>query len=403
MRNSGTARLVACSAGLMSRPSDSGSPPGASSPGRTRALLLSALLATVALGCAVGPPPPDLTGGTYDGGGYSCDGGVGGAAPAAATALAPTPWLHVEGNQIKDPTGKVVILRGVATADLGAVQAWEGGVNKMIDRLTNAEDTQGCSPGWHTRVIRFTITPKDGDTTTPTQYQAGGDYYDKMLRPAVDYAHSKGLYVIIDWHYIDDTTKHRETTSQFWTEMAPRFANDSHVLFELFNEPINGSSWPSVRADMQIWANIVRAAAPKNLILVGTPNWCQVVGPTATMPIEGTNIVYVAHMYPQHWAQPGLRNQIVQAAAVHPVFVTEWGFQEGSNAILNGTASSYGYPFKQFIEENKLSWIGWVASSSWQPVIFTKGDYRLLVGEGWMGGFLKDWLYERRADDQPSE
>lgn len=83
------------------------------------------------------------------------------------------------------------------------------------------------------------------------------------------------------------------------------------------------------------------------------------------------------------------------------MFVTEWGFEEGADAVLNGTATSYGFPFKQFIEENKLSWIGWCASSSWKPVIFNKGDNRLLVGEGWMGGLLKDWLYERRNDDQP--
>ena len=30
-------------------------------------------------------------------------------------------------------------------------------------------------------------------------------------------------------------------TSEFWTYMAPRFANDSHVMFELFNEPINNT------------------------------------------------------------------------------------------------------------------------------------------------------------------
>ena len=235
-------------------------------------------------------------------------------------------------------------MRGVATADLGTLEVWEGGINKMIDRLTNTSDTQACSPGWYTRVIRFTLSPADGGVTTPIQYSAGGTYYDTVLRPAVDYATQKGLYVIIDWHYIDDTTKHRETTAQFWTEMAPRFANDSNVLFELYNEPTNNGSWPSVRADMQAWADIVRAAAPKNLILVGTPNWCQIVGPTATNPVNGTNIVYVAHMYPQHWVQTGLRSQITQAAAVHPVFVTEWGFRDGADAVINGTATGVWRP-----------------------------------------------------------
>jgi endoglucanase len=207
---------------------------------------------------------------------------------------------------------------------------------------------------------------------------------------------------IIDWHYIDDTSLHRETTATFWSDIAPRFANDSHVLFELYNEPINGGSWPEVKTDMQAWYDLVRAAAPNNLVLVGTPNWSQIVGPTGTDPIDGDNVVYVAHMYPQHWGQPSLRTQISTAAAWHPLFLTEWGFQQGSNDILDGTITSYGAPFKQFVEEQKVSWTAWCASSSWGPPMFDDA-YLLRVGEGEMGGFAKDWLYEKRDADQPSK
>jgi hypothetical protein len=366
---------------------------------------LAACFGLSILGCAVGPPPGGTgTGGAAGQSGSPCENGAAGG--TAATAQAPevpaTPWLHVEGNQIKDPAGNVVILRGVATADIGSVEAWEGGITQMIDRLTNASDTQGCSPGWYTRVIRMTISPPDGDTTTPTQYRPGTNYYETLLRPAVDHATQKGLYVIIDWHYIADTSKHRETTTQFWTDIAPRFANDSNVLFELYNEPVNSGSWPLLRPDMQMWADLVRAAAPQNLILVGTPNWCQVVGPTATNPLTGDNLVYVAHMYPQHWVNTGLRAQITQAAAVHPVFVTEWGFEDSADAVLGGTVTSYGNPFKNFVEANKLSWIAWCASSAWKPMMFKKSDFSLLVGEGWLGGFAKDWLYEKRDADQPA-
>ena len=36
---------------------------------------------------------------------------------------AATPWLHADGNQIKDPDGNVVILRGVDLIDLGFLEA----------------------------------------------------------------------------------------------------------------------------------------------------------------------------------------------------------------------------------------------------------------------------------------
>lgn len=339
-------------------------------------------------------------GGTAGGAGKS---GTSGSAGTGTPPADPLPWLHVEGNRIKDPAGNDVILRGVSLIDLGVTELWEGGIRAMIDRLTKIDDTQGSSPGWYTRVVRLAVVPSDGESDSPIEYQAGSDaYYSTILRPAVDYALSKGLYVIIDWHYIEDTSLHRDTTNAFWADIAPRFAGDSHVMFELYNEPINGGSWPSVKPDMQSFYDTVRSGAPQNLVLVGTPNWSQVVGPAATDPIVGQNIVYVAHMYPLHWNNQSLRNQIVTAAAVHPVFITEWGFQSGSNNILNGTISNYGTPFKQFLEDNELSWTAWCASNNWGPPIFNT-DYTLRVGEGEMGGFVKDFLYEKRDSNLPSE
>src|SRR5262245_10428111 len=86
--------------------------------------------------------------GAGDNGAAACPTGVD--APGTVPA---TPWLHVEGNQIEDPHGNVVILRGVAFPDLGDLQFWEGGINAMIDRVTSGSDMQGCSPSWQTRVL----------------------------------------------------------------------------------------------------------------------------------------------------------------------------------------------------------------------------------------------------------
>lgn len=321
-----------------------------------------------------------------------------GGAPADA---APLPWLHVEGNTIKDPNGNTVILRGVDLIDLAATEQWEGGIKKMIDRLTNPNDSQGSSPGWGTKILRLAVVPAGAGQGTPVGYMPGIQYYEQFLRPTVDYARQKGLYAIIDWHYVDDTTKHEDTTPVFWQDIAPHFAGDSNVLFELYNEPINAGSWGTVKPDMQSWYDIVRAAAPNNLVLVGTPNWSQNVADAAADPIDGTNLVYVAHMYPQHWQSQSLKDQITTAAQTVPVFMSEWGFEElPMDPLLNGTITSYGAPIQQFIEDRHLSWSAWCASSSWAPPMFNT-DYTLRVGEGEMGGFVKDWLYSRKDDDQP--
>ena len=77
------------------------------------------------------------------------------------------PWLHVEGNQIKDPSGHVVVLRGVSLPDLGVLQVQQGGALNLIDRLTNRNDPQGNSPGWYPKVLRLPILPADSTGWLP--------------------------------------------------------------------------------------------------------------------------------------------------------------------------------------------------------------------------------------------
>ncbi len=347
------------------------------------------------------------TGGTIDGTGGSAVGTAGGTDMAGADDGPDAPalsWIHVEGNQFKDESGNTVVLRGVDLIDLGATDEWEGGIHEMIDRLSNPDDPQSNSPGWGTRILRLAVAPADAMIGTPAPYTPGTQYYEHYLRPTVDYARQKGLYVIIDWHYIDDTDLHVDTTNAFWSDIAPHFAEDSNVFFELYNEPMDKGNWSTTKPHMQAWYTLVRDAAPNNVILVGSPNWSQLAGTAAQDPIDGTNVAYVAHLYPTHWKSQALRDQVTTAAALAPVFMTEWGFEESltdNGGLLSGTITSYGDPLKAFVEANGLSWSAWCASSTWGPPMFNT-DYTLRTGEGEMGGFVKDWLYEKKDADQPS-
>jgi hypothetical protein len=327
-----------------------------------------------------------------------------------STALAATPWLHVDANKIKDPDGNVVILRGVSLIDLGFLYEWHGGAYAMIDRLTDKTDSQGSSPGFYPKVIRIPIAPPDTNPSWPHRFDPNDDtFYNDYLRPIVDYCKWKDLYVIIDWHYIDNTWDKVQQTTEFWQYMAPRFAADSHVIFELFNEPINpGASdtdrWLATRDDMQTWTNIVRASAPVNIILVAGPSWSQIIGPAATYPVSGTNIAYVSHIYLGHWLSGNTwyTDSITACAAVHPVIMTEWGFSMsmGEDWLLNGTITNYGQPLTEFLELHGISSTAWVASYNWGPPMFWD-DWTLRCGDGEMGCFTKDYLYEKRNDDQP--
>ena len=326
-----------------------------------------------------------------------------------ASLYAIPPRLHVDGNKIKDPNGDIVVLRGVSLIDLGFLEDWQGGAIEMIDRLTDQDDSQGNSPGWYPTVFRIPVMPPDAvdpPGSWPHPFDAdNNDLYD-LLRSVVDYCASKEIYAIIDWHYVANTYDNIASTSEFWTYMAPRFADDTHVIFELFNEPINTSvgdetqDWLSVRDNMQTWIDIVRTYAPDNLILVAGPSWSQAIGPAATYPVSdpvgGNNIAYVSHIYPYHWSAGNpswYTNHITAVADVYPVFMTEWGFSEAATYdLLWGTITDYGQPLTEFIEGLQISSTAWVASYNWEPSMFNT-DWTLRTGEGEMGYFVKDFLY----------
>ncbi|MCU0914333.1 MAG: glycoside hydrolase family 5 protein [Planctomycetes bacterium] len=332
---------------------------------------------------------------------------------SAGPLYAGLPWLHVEGNKIKDPRGQEVMLRGISLIDLGYTESRHGGVLQMIDRITDPHDPQGSSPGWYPTVVRLPICPPDAGSGAPLRWQPNEDsFYRDLLRPVVNSCAKKNLYVILDWHYVSDTGPKVAQTSAFWRYMAPRFAHDSHVLFELFNEPMNQvgaerESWLSVRKDMQTWVDIVRTYASDNLILVGGPRWCQILAPMATDPVAGSNIVYVSHYYPVHWLgndrkREWVTNQLQTCAAVHPILMTEWGFTTTTETLLNGTISNYGRPLMDLVERLGIGHMAWAASYEWGPPMFRR-DWTLRCGEGEMGGFVKDTLYQKRDDRPPQQ
>lgn len=318
--------------------------------------------------------------------------------PPTSRAAISTPWLHVEGNWIKDPNGNRVVLRGAAIIDLALADATRpGGVRGLIDRITNEAN------GWYPRVIRLSVYP-NAEGGWPSQgWNANPDaYFTQHLDPAVQYCVSKGIYCIVDWHYISDynTPAIDSTTRAFWTYVAPRYNNTPNVLYELFNEPINPDNWDTWRATAQPWVDLIRSYAPNNLILVGAPSWSQHTAGAINNPFTGGNIVYTAHIYAEH-PPSQWDTWFGNTANYYPVMITEWGWQAGGAVPTNGTRTSFGVPFQNYIESKpNIGWSAWVADNEWGPVMFD-ANWNLLGGENYEGQFVKDWLYTKRNSDLP--
>ncbi len=299
-------------------------------------------------------------------------------------------WLQVEGLDLKNADGEKVILRGISLPDIAIDEHrkkkdWPSkSAVELIDLLSDNEQ------GWYANVIRLTVVPdrRNGYNKNPQEY------YEKYIQPAADQCVASKVYCIIDWHYVDDPRQVESETRAFWQDIAPKFKDYPNIFFEIFNENSTDMSWNEWHEIAQSWVDLIRSVAPKNLILVGAPHYAQHLYDAPKNPIIGENIIYVAHIYPG--LDPELWDDwIFSVAKQIPIFVTEWGFRKDAPEPCDGTISSFGIPFKRKLEQYRLSWVCWVADYSWYPEMFDR-NWNLLVGENYMGGFVKDYLVQKQ-------
>jgi endoglucanase len=357
----------------------------------SRKLIAGALLWTAAslAACSSSDPEGTGSGGSSATGGSTGTGGTGG--PSGAL-----PRLTVNGNKLQDPTGKTIVLRGSSLIDIGTLYV-QSDVSTRLD-LVAAAGVEG-------HVVRMPVYPKINYNSgkpycSPSPYPVGtgasascapsttafsaADYVSHVLKPAVDYATSKNLYVIIDFHQIDNATSGTSAAdaNTFWADIAPQFASYTNVLYEIFNEPIDTSvPWSTLKPVVQGLINTVRAGAPNNIIIVPSNSWCQHTGDAANDPPTGGNLMYTAHIYANNWNST-FQSQVSAASAKVPVFISEWGYSSSDSA-------SFGPGLQTTVDGDGASWTAWVTDNSWAPAMFTNQGLTTLST---FGAQVKTWL-----------
>ena len=367
--------------------------------------------------------------------------GVGFGITGSASAGIPTPWLHRDGNLIRDPSGNEVILRGVNIPDtkrLNSDNYYSYSVDEYVTWATNGNSPPGTEDpnGWYSRVIRLPCQPVDigghdpGAAPPAPAFDQGrlDSYLENHLRPAVEKCAERGAYAIVDYHRHrgeHDETLHYtsdaidEEIRRFWSTIAPAFAEDSHVLYELYNEPTAPyadetdptsdsqaarDTWATWKEAAQPWVDLIREHAPRNLVLIGSPRWSQWTAQAPNDEFEGDDLAYTGHVYGQEGLRP-LSESFGAPGEEVPVFMTEWGYKNGRAPYLSGTTGEEGQQFLDLFENYPLHPIPWVFDFRWTPQFFdreSRDDFRLLRNDDTHGGLVKDLLYENRDADLPS-
>ena len=250
--------------------------------------------------------------------------------------------LQVVGTQLCAQNGEPVVLRGVSF-----------GWHNIWPRFYNKKAVKWLKEDWHPTVIRAAM----GVTTVEDNYMDNPTFALECIEPVIKAAIKNNLYVIVDWHSHEMLT---DEAVKFFGYIAEKYGKYPHVIYELYNEPVN-DSWDDLKVYATKVINEIRKYDPDNVILMGCPHWDQDINLVADSPLRGfTNIMYTVHFYAATHHQY-LRDRMVDAIQRGiPVFVSE---SAGMEASGNGPLDPVEWQaWIDCMEQHKVSWVTWSLS-----------------------------------------
>ncbi len=250
--------------------------------------------------------------------------------------------LQVQGTQLCDQQGNPVVLRGVS---LGWHNIWPRFYNKKVVRTLKND--------WNATVVRAAM----GVTTVEDNYLDNPSFALECVEKVVKAAIKEDIYVIIDWHAHEMHTKEAKA---FFAQMAQKYGKYPHVIYELYNEPVE-DSWESLKQYASEIITEIRKYDPDNIILMGCPHWDQDVHVVAESPLRGfSNIMYTLHYYASTHKEY-LRDRMEDAVKRGiPIFVSESGVTEASgNGVIDPESQQL---WLDRMEKLKISWLCWSLS-----------------------------------------
>ena len=243
----------------------------------------------------------------------------------------PAGWLYTSGNHVyvsNGTSGTVWVGRGVNVDD-----TYLCGYNGS-QWMTNSETVltsmmSNVATNWKPSFVRMSLSMYSYPQTPATW--VGTSAYKTSMTNVIESLTKAGVYVMVTLR--SDSTMQEgageptglETTSTDPTYVAlvDSFANDSHVMFGLSNEPGgNAFSNATIRSAMDHATSVIRAeedklGVPHHVVSVQGNGWTSDISFYGTTPLTQDNVVYEVHGYPPMASQYTYSNI--------PVVIGEYG------------------------------------------------------------------------------
>lgn len=259
--------------------------------------------------------------------------------------------LHVEDGKLVDESGDVAVLTGVSSHGL----SW-------YPEYVTPETIESLRNNWGINVIRLAMYTSDYNG-----YCVAGEDVQNTLKDnidaAVEAATENDMYVIIDWHILNDSNpnEYKAQAIQFFGEMVRKYEDNENVIYEICNEPNGDTTWEDICAYADEVIPVIRNVDSDAVILVGTPNWSSDLDSVVEAPLDYDNIMYTYHFY-AGTHKSSARNTLTDALdAGLPVFISEYGFvsADGDGSVDTKEAAKW----QDIIDEYQLSTCIWNLSN----------------------------------------
>lgn len=283
--------------------------------------------------------------------------------------------LRVENGGLVDQEGDPYQMHGVSTHGL----AW-------FPEYVSEETFRTFREDWDVDVMRLAMYSDENGG-----YSKDGDQkkLKELIDKGVEYASKQGMYVIIDWHVLGegDPNIHKEDAIAFFDEVSEKYADYGNVIYEICNEPNGGVAWKDVKQYAEEVIPVIRANDPYGIILVGTPQWSQLIGDAAADPISDyDNIMYTLHFYAATHRE-GLRGDLEKVLQDGvPVFVSECSICDASgNGGIDGQSAQ---AWVDLLDRYDVSFVAWAVSNKNETAALISGNCSK----------LSDWSDEELSD-----
>jgi endoglucanase len=224
--------------------------------------------------------------------------------------------LGLDGVQLVDARGDAVQLLGMSSHGLHWFPDCYG-----YEAIAHLVET------WGINVFRAAMYVGEGG------YATDPSIYDKV-QDVVAWTKELGVYVVIDFHVLTpgDPNAYLDPADpvalDFWTMVAEAYKDETHVIYEIANEP-NNVAWDDVLTYHNAVIGAIRAVDADTIIVAGTTTWSQDIHLAAAKPVDAPrNVMYAFHFYA--CSHQSLLARVEEYRTVIPIFVSEWGTSDYS-------------------------------------------------------------------------